>query len=221
MEVKAVAKFIRVQPRKVRIVAREIKGRPAVECAHLLRFHPSKGAFLLRKVLVSAIANAQENHGVSADMLRISRISIDEGPVLKRISQRSMGRGNRLNKKMSHITVILEDYEPEGAVKAHGTKAKARPKFDAPKKPAKKKDEAVAEAPVADVEAGETSEVNEVVAAEEAVAEVQAEAPVETVAEAEPAPAEEPAAEEPATEEAPAEEPAQNEESGEEERKAE
>lgn len=138
MEVKAVAKFIRVQPRKVRIVAREIKGRPAIESAHLLKFHPSKGAFLLRKVLISAIANAQENHGLAGDALKISRINIDEGPTLKRISQRSMGRGNRINKKMSHITVVLEDYEPLGEMKPHGTKAKPRPKFEAPKKASKK-----------------------------------------------------------------------------------
>jgi len=213
MEVKAVAKFIRVQPRKVRIVAREIKGRPAIESAHMLRFHPSKGAFLLRKVLVSAIANAQENHGVSGDMLKVSRINIDEGPVLKRISQRSMGRGNRLNKKMSHITVILEDYEPEEAVKAHGTKVKARPKFDAPKKAAKKKEAAAAaaEAPAVDV----ADEVIEVAAAEEAATEVEAEATEEIVAEATPE-----AVEVAADEAAPAEEPVKAE-STEEEGKAE
>ncbi|MBV6457249.1 MAG: hypothetical protein HONBIEJF_00357 [Fimbriimonadaceae bacterium] len=213
MEVKAVAKFIRVQPRKVRIVAREVKGRPAVESAHLLRFHPSKGAFLLRKVLVSAIANAQENHGVSADMLRISRINIDEGPVLKRISQRSMGRGNRINKKMSHITVILEDYEPEEAVKAHGTKPKARPKFDAPKKAAKKKggaEAATAEAPAAEIEG---SEPVEAVSTEDVVAEAQPEVIEEAVAEAEPAAA--------AEEAAPVEEHAPTEELSEQEKKAE
>ncbi len=138
MEVRAVSKFIRVQPRKVRLVAAEVKGQPAVMSAHKLRFHPSKGAFLLRKVLVSAIANAQENYSIAPGNLRIARILVDEGPTLKRITQRAQGRANRINKKLSHITVVVEEYEPQGAIKPHGTKAKPRPKFDAPKKASKK-----------------------------------------------------------------------------------
>ena len=106
--------------------------------AHKLRFHPSKGAFLLRKVLVSAIANAQENYSIAPGNLRIARILVDEGPTLKRITQRAQGRANRINKKLSHITVVVEEYEPQGAIKPHGTKAKPRPKFDAPKKASKK-----------------------------------------------------------------------------------
>ncbi|MBS1705933.1 MAG: 50S ribosomal protein L22 [Armatimonadetes bacterium] len=146
MEVRAVAKYVRVQPRKVRLVAAEVKGSPAVMSAHKLAYHPSKGAKMLRKVLVSAIANAVENNRVSPESLRIARISIDEGPRMKRITQRSMGRANRIIKKTSHITVVLEDYEPMGEVKPHGTKAKPRPKFEAPKakKASKKAEEAVA-----------------------------------------------------------------------------
>jgi len=149
MEVRAVAKFVRVQPRKVRLVAAEVKGKPAVHAAHQLRFHPSKGAAMLRKVLVSAIANAVENQGAQPEALRISTISVDEGPRIKRITQRAQGRANRIIKKTSHITVVVEDYEPAANIKPHGTKAKPRPKFDAPKKG--KKTEAKAEAPKEEV----------------------------------------------------------------------
>lgn len=149
MEVRAVAKYVRVQPRKVRIVAAKIKGQPAVQSAHQLRFHPSKGASMLRKVLISAIANAVENHKANAEALRIATISVDEGPRLKRIQARAQGRANRIIKKTSHITVVVEDYEPAAKIKPHGTKAKARPKFEAPKKSKKpaepKTEEAVAE----------------------------------------------------------------------------
>lgn len=160
MEVRAVAKFVRVQPRKVRLVAAEVRGEPAVMSAHKLRFHPSKGAFVLRKVLVSAISNAIENNGAIAENLRIARIEVDEGPRLKRIEQRAMGRGNRIVKRMSHITVVVEDYEPAAKVKPHGTKAKARPKFEAPKK-GKKQAEKTEAAVAVEPEASETTVVTD------------------------------------------------------------
>ena len=131
MEVRAVAKFIRVQPRKVRLVAKEVKGKNAIQAANLLRFHPSKGAFVLRKVLVSAIHNASENHDLDAGTLRIREIRVDEGPVLKRIQARAMGRANRIFKRMSHITVVVEDADAVEVVKAHGTAAKPRPSLAA------------------------------------------------------------------------------------------
>ncbi len=144
MEVRAVAKYVRVQPRKVRQIAREVRGKSAVQISNVLQFHPGKGAFVLRKVIQSAIANAAENHGLDADTLKVREIQIDEGPKLKRISQRAMGRANRIFKRMSHITVVVEDGEMDVVVKPHGTKAKPRPKFDVPK--GKKKGVAPAEA---------------------------------------------------------------------------
>ena len=129
MEVRAVAKYIKVQPRKVRLVAKEIKGKPAHYSAALLRFHPSKSAQILRKVLLSAVANAVENHGLAEENLRIQSISVDEGPRTKRIQARAMGRAYRILKKTSHVQVIVEDYEPKEKVQEHGTKAKARPSF--------------------------------------------------------------------------------------------
>lgn len=195
MEVRAVAKYIRVQPRKVRQIAKEISGKPAVQSANLLQFHPSKGAAVLRKVLISAISNAEANHNMDAGTLNVARIMVDEGPRIKRIQARAMGRANRIVKKTSHVTVIVQEGPVTEVVKPHGTKAKARPTFataaKGKKKAAKKED-----APVTDV-----VEETPVEAAEETVAEQQAEAtPVEeTVAEA--APEAETAAEEPSTEE--------------------
>lgn len=134
MEVKAIAKYVRVQPRKVRIIADEVRGTSATYTASQLRYHTSKSAAALRKVLISAMANAQENHGVSPDVLRIAAITVDEGPKLKRIQARAMGRGNRIEKKTSHITVTVSDDLVVNNVKPHGTKAKPRPTLGAPVK---------------------------------------------------------------------------------------
>lgn len=188
MEVRAVGKYMRVQPRKVRIIADQVRGRNAVHAAALLQFHKSKGAHLLRKILISAIANAQENHGLSGDTLNIAAITVDEGPRLKRMQARAMGRGNRIVKKTSHITVVVEDVEPVKAVKPHGTKAKPRPTFAAPAAKGKK-----------DAKAKKTEEkpVEAAPVEEPIVEETVAEAPVveETVVEASAAPEEEGSAE--------------------------
>ncbi len=194
MEIRAVGKFMRVQPRKVRIIADQVRGRNAVHAAALLQYHTSKGARLLRKILISAMANAEENHGISRETLNIQTIMVDEGPRLKRMQARAMGRGNRIVKKTSHITVVVEDVEQPKAVKPHGTKAKPRPTFAAAKpKKGKKAEEAKVEAVAAPV-------------VEEEVIETPVE---ETVAET---PAEETPAEVPAAEEAPAEEASTEEE---------
>ena len=129
MEVRATAKYVRVQPRKVRIIADEVRGANAVKTAAVLQYHRSKSAKALRKVLISAMANAAENHGLGAEELRIASINIDEGPRLKRMRARAQGRGNRIIKKTSHITVVVEDFEAAAPVKPHGTKAKPRPTF--------------------------------------------------------------------------------------------
>lgn len=180
MEVRATGKYVRVQPRKVRIVADELRGKPAAQSAALLRYHPSKSARMLRKVLVSAMANAQENHGISADALRISAIVVDAGPRIKRIQARAMGRAYRIEKKLSHITVVVEDYDGEPRIKPHGTKAKARPSFasiakSAAKKKKKADDAAEETAAAATTEEAPAEVVEQTTAAvEEAPAEEQA-----------------------------------------------
>ncbi len=182
MEVRAVAKYVRVQPRKVRLVAKEVSGKPAEYSAHLLRYHRSKGADELRNVLISAMANARENHGIDPENLRISTIMVDEGPHMKRMIARAMGRGNRILKKTSHITVIVEEFEPDAAVKPHGTKAKPRPTFAAPKSKGKKKAEDKVEA-VAPVEEEAPAAEEPVAEVAESVEEVVVEVPTETPAE--------------------------------------
>ena len=137
MEVRAVTKYVKVQPRKVRIVADEVRGKSAVFTAHQLRFHRSKAAFHLRKTLISAIHNAVNNHGLPVEDLKIVKITIDEGPKQKRIQQRAMGRAYRILKKTSHITVVVDQSEGMAApAKGTSTKPKPRPTFAAPKRKA-------------------------------------------------------------------------------------
>lgn len=155
-EIRAVAKFIRVQPRKVRIVANEIRGQMAQPMADVLRFHPSKGAAVLRKVLVSAIANAVENASLQPSELKIVRVQVDEGPKMKRMQARAMGRGNRIEKKMSHITVGVAPVEETEAPEVKTTKAKPRPTFAKPSKKASKKAAAEEAKPVEETKAEET-----------------------------------------------------------------
>lgn len=169
MEVRAVAKYVRVQPRKVRIVADEVRGASATKAAALLQYHPSKSAHALRKVLISAVANAIENHELNPEALRIRTIMVDEGPKLKRMQARAMGRGNRIEKKTSHITVIVEDFEAPIQTKAKPTKAKARPTFKVKGGSKKAAAPAVEEAKVEEV-VGEVVETTQEPVAEAEVA---------------------------------------------------
>jgi large subunit ribosomal protein L22 len=109
MEIKARARFIRISPSKVRLVAREISGKKADEALALLRFLPQRGARVLRKVLEAAVANAEQRSQIDVDTLFIKGIQVDGGPVLKRFMPRAMGRVNRIIKRSSHITVVLDE----------------------------------------------------------------------------------------------------------------
>jgi large subunit ribosomal protein L22 len=109
MEIKARARFIRISPFKVRLVAREISGKMADEALAVLRFLPQRGARVLRKVLEAAVANAEQRSQVDVDALFIKGIQVDGGPVLKRFMPRAMGRVNRILKRSSHITVVLDE----------------------------------------------------------------------------------------------------------------
>jgi large subunit ribosomal protein L22 len=105
---KAILRKFRQSPRKVRMVADMIRGRPVDEALSILRFQPRKAARMLSKVLTSAIANATENESADADKLVVSKVAIDPGPVEKRWLARSMGRANRITKRSSHVTVEVE-----------------------------------------------------------------------------------------------------------------
>ena len=109
MESRAVARYIRISPRKVRLIMDQIRGRKVEEALNLLSFAPQKGAFLLRKLISSAVANAEQNFNMDVDNLYIKRIFADEGPTLKRFRPRAMGRATRIRKRTSHLTVILDE----------------------------------------------------------------------------------------------------------------
>lgn len=112
-EIKSVAKFVRIAPRKVRIVADLIRGKSVTDALAILKFTPKRGAVLLNKVLRSAIANAENNFDLDADNLIVSKCYIDQGPTLKRIHPRSRGQAFSILKHTSHITVIVAEAEKE------------------------------------------------------------------------------------------------------------
>lgn len=109
MEVKAVAKYVRISPQKVRKVADVIKGKPVEVGLNLLHFMPQKAAGFVEKTVRSAASNADNNHGIDVDSLVIQNLIVDQGPVLKRFRARARGRGARILKKTSHITVVLAE----------------------------------------------------------------------------------------------------------------
>ena len=107
MEAKAVARFVRVSPRKVRLIMDEIRGMKVEEALRLLSYSPQKGSAILKKLVGSAVANATANSEVDVDTLVVKGIFADEGPAWKRFRPRAMGRATRIRKKTSHLTVIL------------------------------------------------------------------------------------------------------------------
>ncbi len=109
MQSSATAKYIRVSAFKARLVARNIQDLPVEEAINILKFTPKKAAEVIGKVLNSALANAEQISGVNVDSLAVKQVIINEGPTWKRFMPRSMGRANRINKRTSHITVVLEE----------------------------------------------------------------------------------------------------------------
>lgn len=105
MEVVAVWKYARISAQKGRLVADQVRGLPVDKALDLLNFSPKKAASLIKKVLESAIANAENNEGLDVDDLKVSTVYIDEGPTQKRMHARAKGRGSRILKRTSHITV--------------------------------------------------------------------------------------------------------------------
>jgi large subunit ribosomal protein L22 len=109
MQVSATLRYARISPQKCRLVADTVRGKAVGNALATLRFMPKKGAELVRKVLESAIANAENNLGADIDELKVARIEIDAAPVLKRFHARAKGRGNRIIKRSSHITIQVSD----------------------------------------------------------------------------------------------------------------
>lgn len=109
MESMASAKYIRISPRKVRLIMDEIRGKKVEDALNMLSFSPQKGGRILIKLINSAVANAQQNSGTDVDKLYIHKIFADEGPTLKRFSPRAQGRATRILKRTCHLTVILNE----------------------------------------------------------------------------------------------------------------
>jgi large subunit ribosomal protein L22 len=109
MEARAKARYVRVTPRKARRVVDLIRGMPADRAQATLAFAPQSASDPVGKVLASAIANAGQTSHLDAGQLVVSRAWVDEGPTLKRFRPRAQGRGYRINKRTSHITVIVSD----------------------------------------------------------------------------------------------------------------
>ena len=108
-EIRAVGKYLRIAAPKVRAMLGQVKGKHAEEAVNLLTLAPQKSAHLILKVLKSAIANADQKANVDVDKLVVKNIYVDGGPTLKRFRARAMGRGARILKRTSHITVILKE----------------------------------------------------------------------------------------------------------------
>ena len=109
MEVAAKLKGARLSAQKARLVADLVRGKQVEAALDVLTFSTKKGALIVKKVLESAIANAEHNEGLDVDDLKVSHISVDEGPTMKRIKPRAKGRADRIFKRTCHITIKVGD----------------------------------------------------------------------------------------------------------------
>ena len=109
MEAQAVAKFLRLSPRKARLSADLIRGKQVEEALNILSLTPKFGAKVVSKVVHSALANARQNKSIDVDTLFVKTIFINQGPTLKRFRPRPMGRAGRIRKRTCHITVVLSE----------------------------------------------------------------------------------------------------------------
>src|SRR4030088_1710881 len=107
METKAILRGVRISAQKGRLVADQIRGLPVDRALNVLAFTPKKGAKIIKKVLESAVANAEHNNGADIDELKITEIYVEKGPVLKRFQARAKGRGNRIVKPTCHVFLTV------------------------------------------------------------------------------------------------------------------
>lgn len=109
METNAVLRGVRLSAQKGRLVADQVRGKPVEQALNILAFSPKKGAAIIKKVLESAIANAEHNDGADIDALKVKTIYVEKGMVLKRFTARAKGRGNRIVKPTCHVFVTVGD----------------------------------------------------------------------------------------------------------------
>ncbi|MCX8095644.1 MAG: 50S ribosomal protein L22 [Caldisericia bacterium] len=113
MEVKAQARFVRISPKKARKIANMVRGMNAKLALKSLKFVPNRAAVPIAKTIKSAIANAKNNYQMDEESLFITKIFVDQGPVMKRILPRAMGRADIIRRPLSHITVYVEEKKEE------------------------------------------------------------------------------------------------------------
>lgn len=111
MEARATAKFVRVSPRKARDVVDLVRGKSVADAEAILKFTPRAAAEIVGKVVHSAAANAEKNLRIKPETLYVAEAYVNEGPTIKRIRPRAMGRAFRINKRTSHITVVVKQRE--------------------------------------------------------------------------------------------------------------
>jgi len=109
MQVQSTLKHARISAQKVRLVADQIRGMPVEGALEVLTFSEKKAGAIMKKLVDSAIANAEHNEGADIDELKISAVQVNEGPTMKRLRARAKGRANRILKRTSHITVTVSD----------------------------------------------------------------------------------------------------------------
>jgi large subunit ribosomal protein L22 len=109
MATSATLKYTHLSPQKMRLVADQIRGLPVDRAINLLAFSDKKGAGIIKKVLESAIANAENNDGADIDELKVSAIQVNQGPTMKRLRPRARGRADRIIKRTSHLTVTVSE----------------------------------------------------------------------------------------------------------------
>jgi len=109
MEARAITKFIRLSPRKVRLVVDQIRGKGVEEALNILKFTPKRSALIVSKTLRTAVANAENTQSVDVDQLYIKQANVDEAGMWKRFTPRAQGRATRIRKRLSHVTIVLDE----------------------------------------------------------------------------------------------------------------
>lgn len=113
MEVTAKLRYARISPQKARLIADQVRGMSVEKALENLEFSQKKAAAIVKKILDSAIANAEHNEGADIDELSVTQVMVDQAPTMKRIRPRAKGRANRILKRTSHITLVVGDGEVE------------------------------------------------------------------------------------------------------------
>jgi large subunit ribosomal protein L22 len=109
MEARAITKFIRLSPRKVRLVVDQIRGKGVEEALNILKFTPKRSALIVSKTLRTAVANAESTQSVDVDQLYVKQVKVDEAGMWKRFTPRAQGRATRIRKRLSHVTIVLDE----------------------------------------------------------------------------------------------------------------